>query len=69
MGGGEGKRKGKYLITVWETSHMLLLPSDFSVAHFLALLTTEVAKRKDWCSGLRKRSPGGVEYFRPATVQ
>ena len=31
-------------------------------------ITTEVAKRNYWCSGLRKQSPGSVEYHRPATT-
>ena len=34
-----------------------------------ALLTTEVVKRNDWCSGFRNQSLGNVEYHRPATVQ
>ena len=37
-GGKKESKVAKYLITVWEeTSHMLLLLSDFSTAHFLAL--------------------------------
>ena len=35
----------------------------------LSCFTTEVVKRNDWCSGLRKRSPGSVVHQRPATVQ
>ena len=35
----------------------------------LSSITTEVVKRNDWSSGLRKRNPGSVEYQRPATVQ
>ena len=38
---------GKYLIAVWETSHMLLLLSDLSTAHFLASITTEVVKGEE----------------------
>ena len=63
----EGERTGKYLSAVLETSHTLLLLSDLSTAHFS--ITTEVVKRNDWCSGLRKRSQGSVTYHRLATVQ
>ena len=66
MGGG---RKGKYLIAVWETSHMAAPLAKRFKYRPLSSITTEVVKRNDWCSGLRERSPGSVTYHRPATVQ
>ena len=62
-------RKGKYLIAAWETSHLVLFLAKRFKYRLLSCITTEVVKRSEWSSGLRKRSPGSVTYHMPATVQ